>query len=525
MLLRITRRAVTVVAAAVLTLPLAAPAGAVLTLPPAAPAGAQATDPQDVFAKLLTHLVKPSGVAKHLDALQAIADANGGTRALDTPGYAASRDYVAGKLRKAGYRVAVQDFPLIGAFTALAPPVLEQTAPDPRTYVPGSEVGYLTGTVSGEAGGQIQAVDLQIPPGPVANSSTSGCQESDFAGFVAGRVALLQRGTCPYYVKVRNAKRAGAVAAVVFNEGQPGRTGVTGASVSYPDDSVSIPVVFTSFATGADLADPAATTVRVKTAAETTKIVTQNVLAESRFGRPGEVVMSGAHLDGVPAGPGLNDNGSGSAALLETALQARIFPTLNRTRFAWWGAEEAGLLGSTYYVNSLPEAERAKIALYLNFDMVGSPNFAYKVYDGDDSDGVGAPAGPPGSDEIEKTFAAFFTKKGLATVGTDFDGRSDYGPFITNGIPAGGLFTGAEGRKTEAEAALFGGQAGVAYDVCYHQACDTRANVNMTAVDVNADAIADSVARHSLDPDLPGPALTARRASPPPAAFMKDTVG
>ncbi|WP_327091542.1 M28 family metallopeptidase [Nonomuraea sp. NBC_01738] len=504
---------------------LGAGAALVLAVPLAAPAQAAPVSPGDVYSKLLTSLVKPRGVEKHLKALQAIADANGGTRALDTPGYAASRDYVAGKMKAAGYKVTIQEFPLLDTFTPLAPPLLEQTAPDQKVYVPNTDVVYQQGTVSGEATAQVQAVDLQIPPGPVANSSTSGCQEADFAGFVAGRIALIQRGTCPYYVKIRNAKKAGAVAVVVFNEGQPGRTGVTGASVSYPDASVAIPVVFASFATGADLADPAGTTVHVKTSAETTTVITQNVIADSRFGRPDKIVMSGSHLDSVPGGPGLNDNGSGSATVLETALQAKLFPTLNRTRYAWWGAEEFGLLGSTYYVNALPEAERAKIALYLNFDMVGSPNYAYKVYDGDDSDAVGSPAGPAGSDDIEKTFEAFFAKKGLATVGTDFDGRSDYGPFITNGIPAGGLFTGAEGIKTADEAAKFGGQAGVAYDVCYHQACDSIANVDMTAIDVNADAIADSVARYAWDADLPGPALTARSAGAAPANSMAEAVG
>jgi Zn-dependent M28 family amino/carboxypeptidase len=210
-------------------------------------------------------------------------------------------------------------------------------------------------------------------------------------------------------------------------------------------------------------------------------------------------VMVGAHLDSVPEGPGINDNGSGTAAILETALQMKHFPVKNKVRFAFWAAEEIGLLGSDQYVEGLTAAERDRIKLYLNFDMVASPNYAYKLYDGDDSDAVGSPAGPPGSAQIEKQLERFFDRRGLGHVGTDFDGRSDYGPFIAVGIPAGGIFTGAEGIKTPEEQALFGGTAGVAYDVCYHQACDTLTNVNATALDVNSDAIADSVARFAFN--------------------------
>ena len=160
--------------------------------------------------------------------------------------------------------------------------------------------------------------------------------------------------------------------------------------------------------------------------------------------------LAGAHLDSVPQGPGINDNGSGSATLLEVAEQMAKVKPRNKVRFAWWGAEEAGLVGSTAYVAGLSQAERNKIALYLNFDMVGSPNYVFFIYDGDDSDAEDAPAGPPGSAEIEKTFERFYNSRSLPFKGTDFSGRSDYGPFIAVGIPSGGLFTGAEGVKTAA---------------------------------------------------------------------------
>ncbi|WP_119730885.1 M20/M25/M40 family metallo-hydrolase [Thermomonospora amylolytica] len=220
-----------------------------------------------------------------------------------------------------------------------------------------------------------------------------------------------------------------------------------------------------------------------------------NVIADWPGGDPAQVLMVGAHLDSVAAGPGINDNATGSAAILETALAVarQGFNPARHLRFAWWGAEELGLRGSQHYVNSLPTTERSRIKGYLNFDMVGSPNPGYFVYDGDNSDGVGAGPGPAGSAEIERVIQGYFTSIGVPTRGTDFDGRSDYGPFIRVGIPAGGTFTGAEGIKTSAQAQLWGGTAGQPFDRCYHRSCDTTSNVNDTALDRNADAIASSV--------------------------------
>ncbi|CAA9241458.1 MAG: Aminopeptidase S [uncultured Corynebacteriales bacterium] len=220
-----------------------------------------------------------------------------------------------------------------------------------------------------------------------------------------------------------------------------------------------------------------------------------NLIADWPGGDPNSVLMTGAHLDSVTAGPGINDNGTGSAAVLETALAvaATGYQPGKHLRFGWWGAEELGLRGSTYYVNQLPATERAKIAGYLNFDMVGSPNPGYFVYDGDNSDGVGSGPGPAGSAAIEAQIVSGFTARGVPTRGTDFDGRSDYGPFISAGIPAGGIFTGAEGIKSAAQAQLWGGTSGAPFDPCYHRACDTSANIDDTALDRNSDVIASTV--------------------------------
>ncbi|GID29978.1 M28 family metallopeptidase [Paractinoplanes brasiliensis] len=219
-----------------------------------------------------------------------------------------------------------------------------------------------------------------------------------------------------------------------------------------------------------------------------------NLIADWPGGDTSDTLMIGAHLDSVTAGPGINDNGSGSMANLEVALAvARTgFQPDRHLRFGWWGAEELGLRGSTAYVNSLTTAQKREITGYLNFDMVGSPNPGYFLYDGDNSDGTGAGPGPAGSAQIEQTLADYFTSIGVPTRGTDFDGRSDYGPFIANGIPAGGIFTGAEGRKTAAQVQLWGGTAST-FDPCYHASCDTTANINDTALDRNSDAIAYAV--------------------------------
>jgi Zn-dependent M28 family amino/carboxypeptidase len=240
-------------------------------------------------------------------------------------------------------------------------------------------------------------------------------------------------------------------------------------------------------------------TVRARVEFRTGITPTQNVIAETRGGDPNKVIVVGAHLDSVGTGPGINDNGSGSAAILEMAQALRGVYPKNKIRFIWFSAEESGLLGSEHYVASLPAEEQAKIAANLNFDMIGSPNFVNFVYDGDLSDSppigedVFHPAARPFSATIEKIFLDYFKSQRIATAPTDFDGRSDYGPFIRNGIPAGGLFTGAEGLKTPAQAALFGGIAGEPFDPCYHQGCDTFFNNSNRALDQNSDAAAHAL--------------------------------
>jgi len=212
-----------------------------------------------------------------------------------------------------------------------------------------------------------------------------------------------------------------------------------------------------------------------------------NLTAEWPRGDANNVIMAGGHLDSVTAGPGINDNGSGSSGLLEVALTVasqNLTPT-KRLRFGWWGAEERGLVGSTYYVNNLPSAERAKIKGYVNFDMIGSPNPGYFVYS---SSGQ-----PTGSIELQHVLEAPFAAMGVPTELTVVGGRSDHAAFANVGIPTGGLFTGAEVTKTSAQAQKWGGTAGQAFDRCYHASCDTTSNINVTALDRNVDAIAYAI--------------------------------
>ncbi|ACU38779.1 M28 family peptidase [Actinosynnema pretiosum subsp. pretiosum] len=208
-----------------------------------------------------------------------------------------------------------------------------------------------------------------------------------------------------------------------------------------------------------------------------------NLTADWPGGDVNNTIMLGGHLDSVTAGPGINDNGSGSAGLLEVALTAARtnFAPTKHVRFAWWGAEELGLVGSTYYVNNLPSAERSRIKAYLNFDMIGSPNPGYFVYS--------ASGQPSGSLALQQLLQSAFSGV-VATELTSVGGRSDHAAFARSGIPVGGLFTGAEVAKTSAQAQKWGGTAGVAFDRCYHRSCDTTANINATALDRNADAIA-----------------------------------
>jgi Zn-dependent M28 family amino/carboxypeptidase len=291
------------------------------------------------------------GVREHQAALQAIADANGGNRFAGFPGHDASVDYVVDRLEAAGYDPVVQPFDYL-AFVVLGPSELQQTAPAQVTYTEGVDFGVIDQSDPGDVTAAVTPVDLQLGLG---NASDSGCEAADFTGFPAGNIALLQRGTCTLELKAENAAAAGAVGIVIFNQGNtadPARQGIPAVTLTANNTS-GIPVLGTTYALGEQLAQTPGLQMRVfaNTLRETK--TTFNVLAETSTGDDSNVVMVGGHLDSVSAGPGINDNGSGSAAILEVAEQMKKVKPTNTVRFAWWSAEESGLVGSDFYVNSL----------------------------------------------------------------------------------------------------------------------------------------------------------------------------
>ncbi|MGC0365610.1 Zn-dependent M28 family amino/carboxypeptidase [Rhodococcus sp. 27YEA15] len=434
--------------------------------------GVDVLNPSD-FADTVT----VDAVTGHLEELERIADEHGGNRAVGTVGYDASVDYVVDVLTDRGFDVSAPEFE-IGSFDT----EVESLRGGDGRSVP---VHALTNSVSTGPEG-IDAPVMALP-----KDASLGCAATDYDGTdAAGAIVLVNRGQCRFGEKESIAADRGAAALIVVD---PSGGTITDGTVGEPGAS-RIP---TGSVTGDDARALAASDApaRLVLATHTQVRHSRNVVAQTRTGSTGDVVVVGAHLDSVDSGPGINDNGTGVAAILETALRLGGSPNVeNAVRFAFWGGEEEGLLGSAAYVENLTDSERADIALYLNFDMLGSPNAGYLVYDGDDSDDEGEGPGPDGSDGIERTFTEFFADRGIEVEGTDFDGRSDYGPFIGSGIPAGGVFSGADERKTRAQAQKWGGDADRMMDPNYHTARDILANVDREALAVNAIAVAYAVA-------------------------------
>ena len=477
----------------------------------------------NTYDKLLD-CVTLEGVRAHQAALQAIANANDdpfypGTRAAGTEGYSESVEYVAGLLEDAGYDVTLDEFQF--AFTF--PVVLEQLTPVQAEY----ESGSFTNSGFGDVTAAVTSVDVVLAP--PRDPVTSGCEAADFAGFTAGNIALVQRGTCTFAVKAENAQTAGASAVIIFNQGNtPDREPlIVGTLAPFV---ASIPVVGASFADGSALS-VAGSTAHVEVVEPETR-TDVNVIAELPGDNTGNVVMAGAHLDSVQAGPGIQDNGSGSAAILETALMFAKLKPENTLRFAWWGAEEEGLIGSTAYVEGLSQAERDRIAMYLNYDMVGSPNYIFMVYDADESTFEAPVVVPDGSIAIEDLYESYYTMIGEPYDDAEFSARSDYQAFIEAGIPSGGLFTGAEEIKTAEQEEIWDGTAGQQFDPCYHLACDTFSNNSLHALEVNSDLIAFAQMSFAYSTEsvngvpgerVPGPALTLPAPAGPEGTFAEET--
>ena len=439
--------------------------------------------PPDVDSTALRRAVTVNGIVDHQRALQTIANLNGGTRHTETPGYPASVAYVRDTMEKAGLDVSVTQFNM-PQWQETAPPVLQQLSPTAKTYVPGTAaddnspaVDYITfefSPTADVASAPVVPTNDIVIPSPATDTSNSGCEAADFPATTSGAVSLIQRGTCPFVQKLANAQTAGAVGVILFNEGNSAAR--TNAGFRSGPTDLSIPAVFASFGVGQELynlfqagQNP---TVHLQTNGVNVDRFFPQVIAETKRGDPNHVVLAGAHLDSVPAGPGINDDGSGTSWQLELAEQIakQGTPPRHKIRFMWFGGEEDGLVGSQYYAANLSQAEANKIDVMIDTDMIASPNYVRFVYDGN-GDELG-PAGPEGSGTVEEVFKRYFHERGMATVPQAFDGRSDYVGFINRGIPAGGIFAGAEVPKTPEQVAVFGGVADEQYDPCYHEACD-----------------------------------------------------
>jgi hypothetical protein len=368
-------------------------------------------------------------LGEHLAALQRIADRHGGTRAAGTPGDRESAEYVAERLREARWRVRLQEvsFP----YFRLNRAALRIGGRELRRE---RDFQVLSYSGSGRASGRLRRLG-------------QGCSKDEFEQLRSGELPMVARGVCFFRVKALNAQRAGAPAIVAVQDVRS-RRGVPSGTLAAP--GIRIPVVVVSGQAARQAAD--GTPVRVEVDAVSERRLTHNVIAETPGGPPGGVVMAGAHLDSVQGGPGINDNGSGTATLIEAAEAIGPEPPGARVRLAFWGAEELGLLGSRRYVRSLDRAERRAIAAYINFDMVGSPNPVLELYE-------------DGDRRLARVLRGSVRRPlGNVTAG----GSSDHAAFAAAGVPVNGLYTGSFER----------GPGGRPRDPCYHLSCDTLRNVN-----------------------------------------------
>ncbi|MBB3018055.1 Zn-dependent M28 family amino/carboxypeptidase [Microvirga lupini] len=422
---------------------------------------------------------------RHVQALQDIATANGGNRAAGTSGYDRSAEYVADQLRAAGYNVRFEEF-TFPFFDERSPPVLVSRPKElDAVTLPREALRTLASSGSGDVTASVHAVDLALNEEPL-QISTSGCEREDFVGFTPGHIALVRRGTCPFQTKAELAQAAGAAGLIIMNQGTGDQTGIFGGRLS---TQASIPVLGVTTEVGRKLAeavqDPLRNRVRLKIEVETGTRSTRNVLAD-RGETGGSFIVVGAHLDGVSEGPGMNDNASGTAAVLETALRLAKEPaTATPIRFAFWGAEERGLVGSRHHLDALSEEQRQRIRFYINLDMVGSVNFG-RFIQLSQTERTAETAG------IIQAFTDHFESKDLAVEERSRNQRgfgSDDAAFAAKNIPTLGLFTGAGNAKSDEHAARFGGQAGQPYDPCYHKACDNAENVDRVVLGQMTDAL------------------------------------
>ncbi|KAG7663177.1 APE3 [[Candida] subhashii] len=316
-----------------------------------------------------------------------------------------------------------------------------------------------------------------------------GCSLEDFPAFTKDNIVLIKRGECPFGDKSVNAGVSGAKGAIIYDDADGPLHGTLGTPTGKEVATVSVSKKDVDEYIQKLLENPRhefETSLYVDSYIR--NISTLNVIAETVFGDHDNVVALGAHSDSVAEGPGINDDGSGTISLLEVAKHLTNFKVNNAVRFAWWAAEEEGLLGSNYYADNLSPKQNSKVRLFMDYDMMASPNFEYEVYDANNEDH------PKGSGDLKQLYIDWYESQGLNYTLIPFDGRSDYVGFIENGIPAGGIATGAEGVKDDKSKEKFGGDVGKWFDPCYHQLCDDLSNPSYRAWVTNTKLIAHSVA-------------------------------
>jgi hypothetical protein len=429
----------------------------------------------DTQSKLL-ECITTDDLMAHMQAFQDIADANPSpadghpSRNSGEPGYLASALYVKKVMEDAGYNARIQTYKFdYYAFTGV--PAFSEDSPTAHDYILGTEWG--PGQTTGSTTGSLAAAGgIVLPPTPLS-SSTSGCTMADFPASISGHVALIQRGFCNFGVKVLNAKAAGATGVVIFNEGNPGRTGLTIGSMLDANDNPfipDIPVAFTTFDVGLNLYNqiqtgPAPVVSLSVPATVTPNADDYNVIAESKGGDKNHVLVVDAHLDAI-YGAGMLDNASGSATILDIAQQMKNVTPRNKLRFIWFGGEELGLLGSSYYINNATKTELSHIGYDLDADVTATPNYSIGVLD---------PAAPnffsrtvtesfPNRVYKASTIARNQAIKYFDSIGKNHILFSPLGTdafsFNAVGIPASGLLTGQDCCKTQQEVNLFGGSLG-----------------------------------------------------------------
>ncbi|KFY13813.1 hypothetical protein V492_03029 [Pseudogymnoascus sp. VKM F-4246] len=435
-----------------------------------------------VTSDALEQLINPDNLFKRAEQLLEIAklsveEYGHPTRVIGSKGHLGTVDYIYSTIASLGdyYDISNQTFSAVTGNVFESRLVLGQDVPKSAT-----PMGLTPPTKDrNPVYGQLRLV------------SSYGCDEDDFESHGKGPwIALVSRGICPFGTKSANAGKAGAIAAVIYNNenggvsgtlGQPSKHHVATFGISDTDAAPYIEKL-----KGGHPVDSIAF---IDATVDTIK--TTNIIAQTRGGDSENCVMLGGHSDSVAEGPGINDDGSGSISLLEVATQLTRFSVANCVRFAWWAGEEEGLLGSDYYVSQLSAAESQRIRLFMDYDMMASPNFAFQIYNATDA------VNPAGSTNLRELYEDYYDAHNLNHTLIPFDGRSDYDAFLRSGIPSGGIATGAEGIKTAAEAEMFGGSAGEWFDPCYHQLCDNLSNLDMVAWEVNTKLIAHSVATYA----------------------------